>query len=197
MNIENLFPLIVPSTYVSTSWNLPHEKLPISEFVLTWVEFEGSSPMTYLTESEFVELNNNFKNWQQQSFENLKNEGDYFHTHTKFRGNTDHVIYISFLNEDGIGSSRILLSTELSKGFTKGYYLALPDRSCGLIISKDITDKELEETKLHVDKMYKNATIPMSGNIYDPMQFALPNDWTQPIDKAFSDQIIDIIPKSS
>ena len=196
MNIENLFPLIVPSTYVGTSWNLPHQKLPISEFVLTWVEFKGSSPMTYLTEARFSELNNNFPNWQQQSFENLRNEGDYFHTHTKFRPNTEHVIFISFLNGDGIGSSRVLLNIELSKGFANGYYLALPDRSCGLIISKNITDKEFDEMKSQVNEMYKNATIPMSGAIHDPKQFILPNDWTQPVNKQFSDQIVDAIPKS-
>ena len=153
--------------------------------------------MIYLTEANFAELNKNFGDWQQQSFENLRNEGDYFHTHTKRRHNTDHVIFISFLNNDGIGSSRVLLNIELSKGFAKGYYLALPDRSCGLIISKDITNKELEEIKTQVNEMYKNATIPMSGEIHDPLQFTLPNSWTNPIDKAFSDQIVDAIPKSS
>jgi hypothetical protein len=41
------------------------------------------------------------------------------------------------MNSDGIGSSRVVLSNELVKAFPNGYYLAFPDRSCGLVITKD------------------------------------------------------------
>src|SRR5687768_18098145 len=122
MNIENLFPIIVPSNYLNTGWDLPHQKFPIDEFILTWVEFEGSSPMTYLTVTNYGEISSTVGNWQQRSFENLRNSGRYFHTHSKVRDNTGHLIYLSFLNEDSIGSSRILLNIELEKGFPKGYY---------------------------------------------------------------------------
>lgn len=195
MSIENLFPLIVPSNYLNTGWNLPHQKFPIVEFVLTWVEFEGSSPMTYLTETNYKELNSKISNWQQRSFENLRNSGHYFHTHSKIRDRTDHLIYLSFLNEDGIGSSRILLNIELAKVFPKGYYLAFPDRSCGLVISKDITDAELKETQLLIGRMFNNATTPMTGEIYSSKDFFLPTEWTEPIDKEFSARIIDITTK--
>src|SRR5688572_10681217 len=177
MIIENLFPLIVPSSYLDTGWDLPNQKFPIAEFILTWVEFEGSYSMTYLTEIEYRDINSSISNWQRRSFENLRNSGQYFHTHSKVRDNADHLIYLSFLNEDGIGSSRILLNMELAKGFPNGYYLAFPDRSCGLAISKDITDEELKETQLLIGRMFKNATTPMTGEIYSSKDFALHTKW--------------------
>jgi len=124
--MEKLFPLIVPSRYISSSWNLPFQKFPTSQYLLTWVKFKNESTMSYLTDDEFRNLNQNDRNWQQQSFENLREEGDYFHTHITHRKGTKHILYITFLNPDGIGSSRILLDVELSKIFSKGYYIASP-----------------------------------------------------------------------
>ena len=193
MNVERLFPLIVPSTYVNSSWRLPNHKFPISQYLLAWVEFENDSAMSYLNEEDFKNLNQSYKNWQQQSFENLRNEGDYFHTHVTHRKDTNHILYITFLNPDGIGSSRILLNTELSTSFPKGYSIAFPDRSCGLVISKDITNSELEEIELTVKGMHKNATTAMSNQIHDPELFLLPYPWTIPLDENYSQQLINFI----
>ncbi len=90
------------------------------------------------------------------------------------------------MNSDGIGSSRLLLSNELTKGFPNGYYLAFPDRSCGLVIAKDISEKELKEIKDLVKGMYKGATTAMSGQLHPVSDFTLPAQWTQPIDTEFS-----------
>jgi hypothetical protein len=191
MDRNNLFPLIIPSDYLSSAWKLPHEKFPINEFALTWVLFEGSSTMTYLTEDEYENLNENSQNWQQRSFENLRFSSDFFHTNVKYSSQNNSVVFISFLNDDGIGSTRILLNFELSRAFKNGYSVAFPDRSCGLVIPKDIPKKDLDETKMLVRKMYKTATTPMTDKIYDSDQFVLPENWTLPIDKDFSNQIIE------
>ena len=84
------------------------------------------------------------------------------------------IVFKAFINEDGIGSSRILLSKELSSAFPNGYYVAFPDRSCGLIIPKNINGKELEEMKTLIKKMKKGATISMSDQLYDMEDFSLP-----------------------
>ena len=136
--------------------------------------------MVYMTEMEFRGLNDYFRGWQQQSFRNLLS-GNLLHTHARYRDDTDHLIYLGFMNDDGIGSSRILLNHELAKAFPKGYFLALPDRSCGLAISKDITEQELNEIELLVKGMHKNATTPMTGEIFDPKEFVLPFEWTYPL----------------
>ena len=96
------------------------------------------------------------------------------------------LLWLCFMNSDGIGSSRVLLSTELTKAFPNGYYLAFPDRSCGLVIAKDISDTELKEINDMVKGMYKGATTSMSGQLHPASDFELPEQWTQPIDTEFS-----------
>jgi hypothetical protein len=50
MELDYLFPLIVPSSYVSeTIWDLPHHPLPNKDFILTWVSFQADEAMVYLT----------------------------------------------------------------------------------------------------------------------------------------------------
>lgn len=192
-NVRHVYPLIVPAGYLATGWQLPHYEFPIAGFILTWVQFEGSAPMIYLTKADCRELEANFDNWEQRSFENLRHSGNNFHTHVKFRGETNHRLYLTFLNTDGIGSSRILFNVELAKGFPKGYYVAFPDRSCGMVISKDITEEELNEIRSMVKEMFEEATTPMSGDLFEPESFALPSEWTLPIIPEFSEQIVEVI----
>jgi len=196
MNITEVYPLIIPSYYISPSWNLPYQEFSNTSFVLTWVHFKDSGIMNYLTEKDLNEFNQNNSGWQQQAFENLRNSGQYFYTDIKVNS-INKVIFLAFLNTDGIGSSRILLNFELSKIFQKGYYIAFPDRSCGLIISKAITDAELKETGSLIKKMYASATIPMTDKIFEPVEFILPLGWNLPLDNELSEQLINSVPKES
>jgi hypothetical protein len=190
ISFDNIFPLIVPAGYYAKgTWDLPHYNFPNQSFILTWVTFGTSTTMSYLTQGQFQDLTNKHECWQQNSFENLRRSiGDHENFFTQFKMSNDgqRLIFLSFMNGDGIGSSRILLSDELTKTFPNGYYLAFPDRSCGLVISKDITDKELAETKTMIKGMFQNATTSMSGQLHLASDFSLPERWTQPIDTEFS-----------
>lgn len=188
-----MYPLIIPSSYLNSDRILPHEPFSEPKFVLTWVKFGDSSTMTYVNGNDIHELNAIYSDWQQRAFENLRNSSDYFHTNTKYRRNGNGILWIAFLNSDGIGSSRILLSEELSQGFPEGYYLALPDRSCGMVISKNITSEELSEAKQMVLDMFSKATTPMSGALHEPHEFALPKKWLAAIDLEFSKVLVEAI----
>ncbi len=145
--------------------------------------------MNYLTQEQFRDLTNNHKSWQQKSFENLRKsvaDNENFYTQYKMATGGQKLLWLSFMHSDGIGSSRLLLSNEMTKAFPNGYYLAFPDRSCGLTISKDINENELQEIKDLVKGVYKNATTAMSGQLHLPRDFVIPEEWIQPIDKAFS-----------
>jgi hypothetical protein len=169
-------------------WELPHHKLANQSFILTWVIFSSAATINYLTQAQYQELNNNH-GWQQKSFENLRSSiGDHenFFTQYKMAADRRKLLWLCFMNNDGIGSSRLLLAPELTKGFPEGYYLALPDRSCGLLISKAISKKDLKELKSLIKGMYKGATTAMSGQLHTPSDFALPTQWTEPRDVEFS-----------
>jgi hypothetical protein len=186
VSVKNIFPLIVPASYYAKgTWELPHYRLPNESFLLTWAVFGNDNSMPYLTNDQFISLNSENKNWQQEAFENLRysiDNNEMFFTHFKISEDQSRLIFLSFIHSDGIGSSRILLSSELQRIFPNGYYVAFPDRSCGLVISKDISEGELAETKDLVQSMYQEATIPMSKQLYSDDDFTLPELLVKPID---------------
>jgi hypothetical protein len=199
INLSDIFPLIVPANYyIKGTWELPHYSLPNQSFILTWVIFGSQASMTYLTQEQHQYLNYNHKGWQQIAIENLRhsiNSNENFFTQFKTSSKREQIIFIAFMNADGIGSSRILLSNELSKAFPNGYYLAFPDRSCGLVIAKDINVKDFEETKKLIAGMYQSATTAMSEQIHSISDFTLPAEWTVPVDIPFSQVLINEIEK--
>ena len=153
--------------------------------------------MTYITPEIFTELNDNHKGWQQKSFENLRHsitEQENFFTH---QNQTDdgELKFLGFLHEDGIGSSRILLNYELAKALPGGYHVALPDRSCGLVVPRYIGKNPLKEVKKLAKKMHKDATTPMSSELHPSENFSLPGDWLIPIDEGFSEMLVEEINK--
>ena len=80
-----------------------------------------------------------------KAFDNLwisiGDKEDFF---TPYKMGTDgRLIFLAFLNSDGIGSSRILFSNVLTKAFPTGYYIVFSDRSCDMIFPKDINEDEL------------------------------------------------------
>jgi hypothetical protein len=197
MNAANIFPLIVPSSYYRKgTWDLPHQPFPDGKYLLTWVFFGVNNTMTYVTEENFGELNEKNKGWQQQAFENLRhsiNEQENFFTHQQETEDGKEIKFLAFLHADGIGSSRVLFNYELSQAFPHGYYVALPDRSCGLVVPKSINNKQLDEVKALVRNMYKDATVPMSAEVHSSENFLLPKDWLLPMDKAFSEMLVEEI----
>jgi hypothetical protein len=191
ISLDNIFPLIVPTNYyVKGVWELPHYSLPNQSFILTWVVFGSVGSMIYLTQEQYQELNNKYNGWQQKSFENLRKSiavNENFFSQFKTDEGGKQLLWICFMNSDGIGSSRILLSNELTKAFPNGYYVAFPDRSCGLVIANEIGDKDLKEIKDIIKSMYKGATTAMYEHLHSSSDFVLPESWTQPIDLEFSE----------
>jgi len=190
ISLDNIYPLIVPANYyVKGTWELPHHPFSNQPFSLTWVTFGSAATMNYLTQEQYQELNKKYDGWQQKSFENLRlSIADNENIFSQFKMSADgqQLLWLCFMNGDGIGSSRILLSNELTKAFPNGYYLAFPDRSCGMVIAKEISDKELKEIENMVKGMYNGATTSMSGQLHPASDFDLPEQWTQPIDTKFS-----------
>src|SRR6266699_1550302 len=74
------------------------------------------------------------------------------------------------MNDDGLGSSRLLLTDELARQFPEGYLVALPDRSCGLAISKRLGWNEHREVEAMVADMHKGATTPMCSDVREPRE---------------------------
>jgi len=194
MDVKMIYPLIVPANYhVRDVWGFPHRAFNNTNFILTWVSFMGLEPMLYMTEDISKRLSAQHPNWQRQAMENLRHsirDNENFFGHFKRTGDNSKILFLAFENEDGIGSSRILLKNELSKIFPNGYYVALPDRSFGLAIAKDVSATDLKKTRSLVKKMHKVATTPMSAHLHEPIDFDLPPEWLAPIDDNYSQSLI-------
>jgi hypothetical protein len=192
--LDHLYPLIVPRSYVAeSSWDLPHHPFPHDDFILTWVLFDADDAMIYLTREEYEYLNEQHPRWQQTAMENLRvslEEAENIFTQFKLSADSRRIVFLAFMHQDGIGSSRVLLADELRQSFPAGYALALPDRSCGLLVPQDVTAEELAGVQALVESMYEGATTPMSGALHAPADFVLPATWTQPADPAFSQAIV-------
>lgn len=179
VELTRLQPLIVPAAYYEAGgWDLPHIALPNQEFILTWVEDRGDA-ITYLTRAAFDELNASTIDWQRQALDNVR-QSHYFHRH--YGGMTEtQPDWLAFLNdEDVISSSKVLLQFELSRVFPKGYYIAIPDRACGIVVASHCSEESLSEVRQMIERMYAGATTPMSPKLYPAADFQLPTSWSDP-----------------
>ncbi len=152
--------------------------------------------MEYLTKKELKNLDDTYYDWQMQAFENLRlsiNEDEIFFTQHKMSSDGGRILFIVFLNADGIGCSRVLFNCELAEAFPNGYYIAIPDKSCGLIIAKDVTEKELDEIRQMVIKTHANAATPLSALLHTADEFVLPAEWTEPFDPEYSEELMNEI----
>lgn len=186
MELAHLYPLIVPSSYVrGTAWDLPHYPLPNKNFIVTWVSFDAGEAMTYLTRAEYETLEATQPGWQRVALDNLRHsltEEENLFTHAKVSADASRVVFFACMHQDGIGSSRLLLASDWSQAFPQGYYLALPDRSCGLLVPHRVTAAELADVQRLVKSMYHGATTPMSDQLFVSADFTLPAAWTAPLD---------------
>ncbi|HEV2478895.1 MAG TPA: hypothetical protein VGS79_04500 [Puia sp.] len=190
-----LYPLIVPkSYYVKGVWDLPHHAFPAEEFILTWVFCKkASGSMGYLTREQYEALEKDKPRWQQTAFENLRGktgESSKFFTHYKLSEDESRIIFLAFTNEDGVGSSRVLCSHELSRAFPQGYSIAFPDRSCGFVIPNGLRPDELADVRKMLNKTLRGASVPMSDELFQPDRFVLPQSWLKPMDLGHANNVI-------
>lgn len=190
-----LYPLIVPkSYYVKGVWDLPHHAFPAEDFILTWVfSKKASGSMGYLTREQYDALEKDEPGWQQTAFENLRGktgESSKFYTHCKLSEDATRVLFLAFMNEDGVGSSRVLCSHELTRAFPQGYSIAFPDRSCGFVIPNGLHEEELAGVRKMLDKTLRGASVPMSDALFRPEEFVLPHSWLKPMDLRHANETI-------
>jgi hypothetical protein len=173
-----LHPLLITKEYLETGvWDLPHVALPNDEFLLTWVNYDEA--ITYLSRDEYQDLETSKPNWQQDSFDNVR-QTRYFH-HYQQQNESGKLEWLAFLNdEDTISSSKVLLWFELSRLFPEGYHVAIPDRACGVVVSNTCSDDALQQVIQLIEQMYADASIPMSAKLYPSMDFQLPSNWAMP-----------------
>jgi len=174
MPLESLRPLIVPSAYFASGEFLaPHIRLAAPDLALTCVLLDNDQTMLYVQPPLAESWEEAGIDWREAALAEMRRADEgLLWTHEK-RDETNRLIWIGFMNADGLGSSRLLLKDELERQFPEGYYVALPDRSCGIAISRNTAWDGLGELRTMVADMYRDATIPMCPDIRDPEVLSL------------------------
>ena len=81
IDLAILQPLIVPSNYIETGFDLPHIKLANPKFLVCWVKNYADSN-SYILREEYEQLEKDYPGWQRVAVENLR-KANYFHKYSQ------------------------------------------------------------------------------------------------------------------
>ena len=168
-SLGNLYPLIVPAEYLQTGiCKLPHVPLRASDLILTWVVLHAGQTMVYVTEAQVEQWKETGVNLAVVAIENMRRgTGDNPATHEK-RDEGGKLQWVAMMQEDGLGSSRVLLTDNLQALFPEGYSLAIPERSVGMALSNDAASEHKDAFMLAVQNCHRDGTTPMLGRLLSP-----------------------------
>lgn len=173
--LSQLFPLIVPTKLFQGGVPVAQYVLPLPEFTLAWGVLSEPKAFMYLTVDRADLLDREGGDWQRRAMRNMARSGP-VNTHER-KNAAGELLWCGLMHGDAFGSSRVLLAPAWERLFPKGYWIAVPDRSCGMILSKSATQEEADEMRSMIAKMYENATTPMSPDVYEPAHLEIPARW--------------------
>ena len=169
MSTEFLRPVIVPSDYfASGQFPAPHVPLTAPDLALTCVLLSERTTMLYVTPDVADGWRRSGVQWESAALTAMRRSDEGLLWTQERRDEEGRLLWIGFMNDDGLGSSRLLLREDLERQFPEGYWVALPDRSCGMAISKRVESEVLEELRTMVAEMHRGATTPMCAELRDP-----------------------------
>jgi len=171
--MHRLFPIIVPRRYNKKgNWpgyltNLKHPMLAVTH---VWVQEDQT--LMYLNREEHDDLAAHDLDCHAIAMENLRaTSTETFYTHMK---QVDGILeMVGFMNEDGLGTSRLLLLDRLSEIFPGGCRIGIPERSCGIVISGALNQQTTRSYEDLAGKCYENGNVPMLPGLFDPSQFEI------------------------
>ncbi len=170
--IETLVPIIVLKSYNKDNlWIGPIDELRHQVFSITWVYLHEEGGMGYLTHEQAKSYEKRSINFRDIALKNLFDRSPGLFTHSKYDG--DEFVYGIMMQEDGLGSSRLLLLNEFvyeetDSVFPNGYLFALPERSIAMVIRKDASSDNIKKFSELAKNCFENGTTPMSPELFEP-----------------------------
>lgn len=173
--LEQLFPLVVPAKLFGGGVPVAQHVLSGTGFVLAWGVRSQPNAFMYLTVDQAKLLDESKAPWQRTAMQNMVH-GKPVNTHERSRA-SGKLLWCGLMHDDAFGSSRTLLAPAWRRLFPGGYRIALPDRSCGMVLAADITKDEDSEMREMISQMYARAKTPMSDALFEADALALPEAW--------------------
>lgn len=167
---DTLLPIIVPRTYFQYgNWPGHHLLLRHPDLAVTWVELSEPMGMDYVNIDRHAEIEMNGHDVHALAMTNLRRLSDPLATHSKTEGSRS--LFHAMMHQDGLGTSRLLLLSELDSALPQGYWLGIPERSCGFVVPKDVTASEHDNALEVVRKCYEDGITPMLPGLFERDMF--------------------------
>jgi len=164
-----LFPIIIPRRYNKDGrWVGPTKNLVHPELAITWVVLNEPASMTYVSHAMARDFEASGIDYEKVAFQNLCEQSEeYLYTHEKKPE------FVAMMHKDGLGSSRLLLMDEWNEVFPQGFYFAIPERSCALVVPLDISADRKNGVLNLIHKCFTDGTSPMLDGLHKPEQFII------------------------
>ena len=166
---DNVLPVIVPRTYFQyNNWPGHYKFLKHPQLAITWVETSKPGSMLYINVEDHKKLEASGQSVHELAMQNLRKAGA-LTTHEKVV--EGQVIFRAMMHADGLGTSRLLLLPELARLFPGGYLCGIPERSCGVVVPRNLPNDSHSQVLQMVNGCYEEGTTPMLSGIFESDQF--------------------------
>jgi hypothetical protein len=174
LDIEDLLPVFVPISFFEYgNWPGPYEALQVPGLGLTWAVLQPEQTMRYVSHRVEAHWVGKRIPWRDIAVHNIQRhsiEGVWTH---EFRGEDGALFAVAMMHPDGLGPSRLLLRESLERLFPEGYVVALPEMSCGLVLSTRAADAERSKILGIVTDCFENGTRPLVPGLHEASKIEL------------------------
>jgi hypothetical protein len=174
--LSKLWPVIRTSDYLRMA-TFVADALPTPELAVVWVLLAPGSVL-YVTVDQVRGWESRGVAWRGAGITNLREatRSSVF-THETHREDGS-PLWFGMLHDDGLGSSRALLADALSYYLGTDYFVAVPERSCGIAIPGNVTDAERESiVATVVQPCFRNGSAPLSPTLFRSSHLKTPASW--------------------
>lgn len=162
-----LFPIIVPRYYDEGGrWIGPMKHLSHPELAVTWVVLNDGGTMTYVNHEAAARYLADGVDYEAEAMRNLRASADdllYTHERTDDEGD---VVFVATMQDDGLGSSRLLLLPEWRAVFSDGFEFGLPERSCAFVVPAGLSPVQKVDTLTLINGCFEKGTTPMLAGLH-------------------------------
>ena len=173
LNLDDLAPVLVPdSLFQAGEWPGPHELLDVPGLGVTWVILKPQQVKRWVDFDAQRYWDRQGVAWMDRAIQNLRkhSEGSDLWTH-EYRRDDGFVFAVAMMHPDGVGPSRILLKDQLDRAFPDGYLVAVPERTCALVLSARASDTEYSKIEGVVEECFRIGTLPTVPGLHEPEGF--------------------------
>jgi hypothetical protein len=168
-DIENVVPVIAPRKYFELgNWPGPYSYVRSPSLGITWSILHPDQAMVYVNHDRALSWEQDSIDWRRRAQQNLRRlSAAQLWTHEK-RNEAGRLQWAAMMHGDGLGSSRLLLKSELLSELAGDYLVGLPDRSCAVVVPLAAGCANLNQVGEMVRGMFQGATNPVLGDLVVP-----------------------------